>query len=376
VAKMKNLSIQTQHRIIRAEYIWIDGTEPTALLRSKTRTFAVGLKSGYADVTLALFPEWGFDGSSTNQANGVDSDCGLNPVAFCYNPAVQYGAGNSFLVLCEVMNPDGTPHETNHRAGLQKLMETKVGEGTLEERYRPQIGFEQEYTMFSHQRPLGWPIDPHGKRAMPPPQGPYYCGVGADEAYGRALAERHLEMCMMAGLSVCGINAEVMPGQWEFQIGHRNDELAADPLSASDELILARWLLFRLSEDYNITVTLDCKPMGGDWNGAGCHTNFSISDTRNEENGMESILAAMPKLEAAHKQHIAVYGYGNERRLTGKHETCPINEFRYGIADRGASVRIPRHVAVKGCGYLEDRRPGANIDPYIVSSRLIRTVCF
>lgn len=327
----------------KAEYIWIDGTEPTPLLRSKTRVLEDG----------AELPEWSFDGSSTNQADGHDSDCILRPVFQCPDPI---RGGDDVLVLCEVYNIDGTPHRTNTRAPLRATLETYASE-------EPWFGIEQEYTMFQGSRPLGWPDS-----GYPAPQGPFYCGVGADEVFGREIAEEHLEACIHAGLKIYGINAEVMPGQWEFQIG------TADPITVSDHLVVARWLLYRVGEDYGVSMTLHPKPVRGDWNGAGAHTNFSTKSTR-EDGGLEVIQAGMKKLEANHALHIAHYGDAIEQRLTGLHETCSYKQFKYGKSDRGASVRIPPNTYQDGKGYFEDRRPCANIDPYTVTRLLIETFC-
>jgi len=330
--------------MFKAEYIWVDGSEPTKTLRSKTRVVA----------DEAQPPEWNFDGSSTNQAEGHSSDCVLRPVFSCLDPI---HGGNHRLVLCEVFESSGKPHRTNSRAALRETVERYGKE------HDPWFGIEQEYTMFSKGRPLGWP-----EGGYPAPQGPFYCGVGADEAFGRPLAESHLDACIAAGLKIYGINAEVMPGQWEFQVG------TGGPLEVADHLQIARWLLFRLGEELGVSATLDPKPVRGDWNGAGAHTNFSTAAMRADK-GIDAIYAAMKKLQARHDVHIASYGHGIEQRLTGRHETCSYKEFRYGVSDRGASVRIPLHVADAGKGYLEDRRPCANVDPYVVTRLLIETVC-
>jgi len=340
-------------------YIWMDGAKPTQKLRSKMRV----IKHPKGEITLADFPDWGFDGSSTYQATGNDSDLVLKPVRFVNDPIL--GEGN-YLLLCEVMNPDGaTPHETNTRAHLCKVMANGGAE------HEPWIGFEQEYTLFRGSTPLGWP-----ERGYPAPQGPFYCGIGSDEVFGRALAEEHTQACMEANIMLFGTNAEVMPGQWEFQIGYRAiDNESPDPLTVADHLWLARWLLYRLGEDFGITATLHPKPVQGDWNGAGKHTNFSTKAMRDPSGGMATIEQAIERLSKRHKDHIAVYGHGLEERLTGKHETAPISQFTYGIGNRGASIRIPRSVAAHGYGYLEDRRPGANADPYQVAAVLVETIC-
>ena len=94
-----------------------------------------------------------------------------------------------------------------------------------------------------------------------------------------------------------------------------------------------------------------------------------------EPGGMDVILSVMPKLEARHQLHIENYGDGIEQRLTGLHETCSYREFKHGASDRGASVRIPLTVQEEGFGYFEDRRPCANVDPYVVCRLMIETCC-
>jgi glutamine synthetase len=332
---------------IKAEYIWIDGYTPTSKLRSKTKIVNGPIK----DVN--QLPDWGFDGSSTQQAEGNDSDCLLKPVSFYKDPT---RGKNDILVMCEVFNADGTIHKSNHRSQLRELSNKLTEEECW-------FGIEQEYTFFDGIKPLGWPDN-----GFPAPQGGYYCGVGSDEVYGRDIVEDHLEACLIAGLEISGINAEVMPGQWEFQVG------PIGPLDVSDQLWIARWLLYRIGEDYGVSATLDPKPVKGDWNGAGAHTNFSTKSMRSE-GGIKVIEKACKKLSKKHKEHIDVYGSGNQKRLTGLHETCSINDFRYGVSDRGASVRIPMGTAKDGFGYLEDRRPSANMDPYQVCFALMNTIC-
>ncbi len=332
---------------VKAEYIWIDGHSPTSKLRSKTKIVDGPIKD------VSQLPDWGFDGSSTQQAEGSDSDCLLKPVSIYKDPI---RGGDDILVMCEVFNADGSVHKSNSRAALRKLSEKFSDEQCW-------FGIEQEYTFFDGIKPLGWPDN-----GFPAPQGGYYCGVGSDEVYGRDIVEDHLEACLLAGLEISGINAEVMPAQWEFQVG------PVGPLDVSDQLWIARWLLYRIGEDYGVSATLDPKPVKGDWNGAGAHTNFSTKSMR-EKGGLKVIEAACEKLSKKHDEHIAVYGSSNEERLTGLHETCSINDFRYGVSDRGASIRIPMGTANDGYGYLEDRRPSANMDPYEVCYALINTIC-
>ena len=343
--------------ILQADYIWHDGAEPTQGLRSKTRI--VDLPE---QVSLSDFPEWSYDGSSTNQASGNDSDLAHKPVSFIEDPI--RGAGN-YLVLCEVMNPDGTPHSTNHRATLRQVLEEAGTECD------PIFGFEQEYTMFQNGRPLGCP-----ETGFPGPQGPYYCGLGGGNIVGREIVEAHTQACIDAGINIYGINAEVMMGQWEYQIGFRGfDGDTNDAITNVDHKEYAAYLLLRIAEEFEVKISFENKPIKGDWNGAGCHTNFSTKVMRDASTGKQAIDEAVSLLAKKHQEHIEVYGYKNDERLTGLHETCPITEFRVGDSDRGASIRIPLSVRQKGYGYIEDRRPGANANSYQVAARLIQTVC-
>ncbi|HAN30593.1 MAG TPA: glutamine synthetase [Myxococcales bacterium] len=328
--------------VYKAEYIWIDGSLPTAKLRCKTRVIEIGTEP----------PVWGFDGSSTNQAEGHASDCALNPVFSCPDPV---RGGPDRLVMCEVLNIDGTPHPSNKRSPLAAVVERAAD-------LEMWFGIEQEYTFFDGIKPLGWPDN-----GFPAPQGGYYCGVGADEVYGREIVEVHLEACIDAGLAISGINAEVMPGQWEFQIG------PLGPLEVSDQLWIARWLLYRIAEDYGVSATLHPKPVKGDWNGAGAHANFSSKSMRESINS-EELDKLSKALADRHEEHIEAYGAFIDERLTGLHETCSYREFKVGVSDRGASVRVPWQVAQDGKGYLEDRRPNANIDPYDVTRLLTEAV--
>ena len=328
----------------KLEYIWLDGYMPVPNLRGKTL-----IKEYDSFPTLEDLPDWGFDGSSTMQADGSNSDCILKPIRVFVDPARKNGA----LVLCEVMNPDGTPHASNKRATILD------DDGTW-------FGFEQEYFFYKDGRPLGFPE--HG---YPEPQGKYYTGVGYKQvgSIARQIVEEHLDLCLECGINHEGINAEVAKGQWEFQIFGKGSKKAAD------EMWMARYLLERLTEKYGVDIEYHCKPLGDtDWNGSGMHANFSTEYLRTV-GGKEYFEALMKAFEENLEDHIEVYGPDNHMRLTGKHETAPWNKFSYGVADRGASVRVP-HSFIKNDykGYLEDRRPNSQGDPYQIASQILKTV--
>jgi len=335
---------------VMAYYIWIDGTSEN--LRGKTRTLLRKPNS------VNDLPEWNYDGSSTNQSTGENSDVLLKPVSFYRDP---FRGGENILVMCETLAPDGSPHPTNKRAACKEKMD-KVSA------YRPWFGIEQEYTMFSANgiHPYCWPDN-----GFPEPQGPYYCGVGANRVHGRKIVEAHYRACLHAGIKIAGSNAEVMPSQWEYQIG------PCEGIEMGDMLWVSRWILCRVAEEFNVVISFDPKPISGDWNGAGCHTNISTEAMRHA-GGLAVIKEAMANFEKKHIDHIRAYdpkgGEDNKRRLTGAHETASIHEFSYGVANRGASVRIPRHVELEGCGYFEDRRPSSNADPYAVTDRIVQTM--
>jgi glutamine synthetase len=330
----------------KLEYIWLDGNEPTQQLRSKTKI----VKDFSGD--LSDCPIWSFDGSSTNQASGGSSDCLLKPVAIFPDPDRR----NAFLVMTEVLSADGTPHATNGRATID------------DDDNDFWFGFEQEYFLIdpATNLPLGFPHN-----GYPAPQGPYYCGVGGNRAFGREIVEEHLDLCIDAGLNIEGINAEVASGQWEYQI------FAKGGKAAGDQIWVARYLLERTAEKYGVGVDLHPKPLGDtDWNGSGMHCNFSNSLLRNAGNKetYNKVCEAFAPAEMI-KACIEVYGADNDKRLTGKHETQSIDKFSYGISDRGASIRIPIATVENGWkGWLEDRRPASNADPYKVSAVVIKAV--
>ncbi len=332
---------------VKLEYIWLDGTQPTQGMRSKTKVVdAKSFKGNPEDC-----PLWSYDGSSTNQAKGGSSDLLLKPVAVYEDP----GRHNAYFVMCEVLNSDGTAHDTNGRATIDDDDDDFW------------FGFEQEYVIVDPEinKPVGFP-----ENGYPAPQGPYYCSVGTGNAVGRELVEEHLDLCIDAGLNIEGINAEVMCGQWEFQI------FAKGAKSAGDQIWIARYILERTAEKYGLVIDWHPKPVKGDWNGSGMHANFSNSKLRKA--GKKSVyedICEKFRPEERIKEAISVYGAYNEERLTGLHETQAIDQFSYGVSDRGASIRIPIATVESGWkGWLEDRRPASNADPYKVAASIIRTV--
>lgn len=336
-------------KYVQATYVWIDGTGEN--VRCKDRVLEKTPQEA------SDCPEWQYDGSSTYQAQGGNSDVSLIPRALYRDP---FKAGdNDVIVLCDTYKADGTPCDSNHRAAMQSAYDrTKDTE--------PWFGIEQEYTFLDADgRPLGWPTN-----GFPGPQGPYYCAAGAEKVVGRDIVEAHALACLYAGIQFAGTNAEVMPAQWEYQVG------PSLGMKAADDLWISRYILWRIAEEFGVVVTFDPKPMTGNWNGAGGHTNFSTKPMR-EDGGMKAIEAAIEKLSKKHDKHIKAYdprgGKDNERRLLGALETSSIHKFSWGVADRGTSVRIPRGVAKANKGYLEDRRPASNMDPYSVCNAILTT---
>jgi glutamine synthetase len=327
------------------EYLWLDGYTPVPNIRSKTQ-----IKEFSSFPKLDELPIWGFDGSSTQQAEGKSSDCKLHPVAV-YPDSTRK---NGVLVMCEVYMPDDkTPHPSNTRA-------------TVLDDPDAWFGFEQEYFFYQDGRPLGFPDS-----GYPAPQGPYYTGVGYSNVgdIARQIVEEHLDLCLDAGINHEGINAEVAKGQWEFQIFGKGSKKAAD------DVWVARYIMMRLCEKYGVDINWHCKPLGAtDWNGSGMHTNFSTKHLR-EKGGEAYFKALMAAFDKYKNEHIAVYGPDNHMRLTGLHETQSIDKFNYGLSDRGASVRLPVNFIKEGYkGYLEDRRPNSQGDPYAIASRILKTI--
>ena len=353
----------SRNTICSLTYVWIGGSGE---LRSKVKylprsdLFDEEQHEGYP--SLNRVPEWTFDGSSTGQAATGNSDVFIKPVRLYYDPfsnGSEHSPCRDFLVLCATYDQNGNVHPTNHRDALCETLKAYDGDNEF------RFGIEQEYVLFDRtNKPYGWL-----ERDNPGlgPQGPYYCSTGGDRNFGRNISDKHARLCLAAGVKICGTNAEVMPAQHEYQLG------VSDGLLVSDDLWISRYILHRVTEEFECWVSLDPKPLEGDWNGSGCHLNCSTKRMR-EPNGYRYIIEACERLALRHAEHIAVYGTGNERRLSGQHETSDIHHFSYAEAHRGTSVRIPSQVVRDRKGQLEDRRPASNMDPYLVVERIVRTL--
>ena len=339
-----------------AEYIWCDSNNG---LRSKTKYFTLDTtKNNVKSTTIASFPDWNYDGSSTGQATTENSEVLLRPVSFVKDFIRKKHITNveCYLVLCETYS-DNEPLESNSRFSANKLFSENL-------KFEPKFGLELEFFLMQNSKPLGIPNYPE---QLPPPQGNYYCGIGTNNAIGRRFIEEVLTICSLTNLSITGLNAEVAPGQWEFQVCDVGIE-------ACDQFIFLRYIMERLGEDYDLSINYEPKPIEGDWNGSGCHINFSTKQMR-ETDGLTHIMNAINKLEKKHKEHMEVYGKNNNQRLTGHHETANYETFSHGVADRGKSIRIPTNTFNNKKGYFEDRRPASNIDPYLACIKIFETSC-
>jgi len=333
------------------KYIWLDGYTPEQHLRSK-----IQVAGGYGILSANDEPvNWSFDGSSTQQATGEDSDCVLKPVSAYRMRGDHHGLMVDTLVMCEVLNSDYTAHDSNYRTECEDLVDDEWW-----------FGFEQEYFLYQDGEPLGWKkFTDRGED--PAPQGQYYCGVGSENVVGREISEKHLHACLAAGIAITGTNAEVALGQWEYQCFGKG-------IKAGDDLWISRYILYEIAEDFGVNVVLHPKPKSGDWNGSGMHANFSNEEMRTD--GNEQLITEMcEKLGSRHEKAIIEYGSDNDMRLTGLHETQNIDTFSYGISDRGASIRIPIYTVEHDWnGYLEDRRPAGNANPYRIMSHIVETL--
>lgn len=343
----------------RLEYIWVGGSKE---LRSKVKVtknlkyIKDVLNKKHGEFTISDIPMWDFDGSSTGQATGDNSEVLLKPCKIYKNTSEVDGFEGSYYVLCETLLPNMTAHSTNTRSIAAELFKTHGAD------YEPMFGIEHEFFLLDGKtnKPLGFPII-----GNPKPQGQYYCSVGEGNAYGKKFLNEALSFAVKTGIQVTGSNLEVCPGQMEIQVCNYG-------IDAADDSMMLKYLLSKLGEDYGYIIEWGAKPVSGDWNGSGCHVNFSTNQMR-EEGGLEHIMDAINKLRKKHLEHINVYGDDNCERLTGLHETSDINTFSCGIADRGCSIRIPRNTERDKKGYFEDRRPSSSADMYLVTAKLFKT---
>lgn len=341
--------------MIELEYVWLDGNGPN--LRSKTRY----IERPESDRKLQIddVPEWGFDGSSTSQAEVSNSDMILKPARLYMSQSEP----NRGYVMCEVYNLKGKPHISNSRPDLIKALESDTSDLIF--------GVEQEYVMINpkQQQPFEWPTrwdeeEKMEKTFFPGPQGRYYCGTG-NFVRGREHVRDHARRCHDIGIKLTGVNAEVMLSQWEYQLGPQN------PLQLADDMWMARFLYEQVAEENGFAVEYFPKLFkdSDEWAGTGCHINFSTSTLRNGGDNKRYIDDLLVGISEDHKKHIKVYGQGNEFRLTGKNETAHIDTFEWGDSDRSVAMRIPH-----GANYIEDRRPGGNINPYEAFTALIESI--
>lgn len=325
------------------EYIWIGGKGE---IRSKTKV----LTNCDSMTNIDNIPEWNYDGSSTWQADSnKNTEVILKPCAIFKDPIRNITNANCYLILCDTYDEYGVPLKSNTRVLAKEIFNKNL----LEE---PWFGLEQEYYIKHNSNEAI-------KHNM---EGYHYCGF-TNKSVERKIVDEHLEACINAGLTISGINAEVVEGQWEYQIG------PCVGIDLGDQFIISRYLLYKIAEKYDSMIDYNPKPYK-DKNGSGCHNNFSTNSTR-KENGIEEIYNYMIKLKKKHKQHLDVYGEENEKRLTGIHETSSYDQFSWGVGTRNTSVRIPNQVFKVGYGYFEDRRPASNIDPYLTTSMLFKTCC-
>lgn len=329
------------------EYVWLDGYKPEPNLRSKVKIVEYEL---IKSLKIEDFPTWNFDGSSTNQAETGKSDCLLNPVRIYISKDFPLEK-NVIYVFCEVMDSDNIPHKSNYRSPLNEEQEDLW------------FGFEQEYFIYNE---TGGNVLGHDRRLLEG-QGKYYCGVGHN-VVGRDFVEEHLNMCLDHKIDITGTNAEVALGQWEYQV------FSKGKLKGGDDLWMSRYFLYKISEKYGYHIELHPKPLiYGEWNGSGLHTNFSNDRMRNK-GGYDYFLSIFNSFGSRHQEHIKAYGSNNHLRLTGDFETQSIDTFSWGVSDRGASIRVPQDTAKEWKGYVEDRRPGSNANPYKIIKEIVTSL--
>lgn len=350
----KYLDLEQPDDVVFVTYVFVDGTLEN--VRAKTRTL------DFEPKTAKDCPEWTYCALGTYQwaDAGAKSEMFLVPVALFRDPFLK---GRNKLVLCETLLHDRRPPETNTRWSCDKAMKEAANED-------PWFGIEQEYVLLDADKiPLGWPKDNNVIR----PLGPYFLGVGVGNVFGRQISDAHLKACAYAGVKIAGTNAEVVLSQWEYQVG------PLPGVQAADHLWMSRYILHRVAEEFGVIVSFDPKPFqSNELCGSGGHINFSTRQMR-DDGGIEYILEALKKLEVKSELHLTNYdpqkGKSNSRRLNAGMLATPSEDFTADKCSRLSSIRVPRLVVEAGKGYLEDRRPGANVEPYRATETLVKTVC-
>ena len=340
---INKISFQTLPNHIQATYVWIGGNKE---VRSKTKTLP---RTKYE---VSDLPDWNYDGSSTNQAQGHFSEIIIKPQRIFKDPFRKDG----LLVMCDTYLTTGEPHSTNTRYNANKTFNEKLSE-------HPWFGIEQEFFVMKKgtRTPLGFPSN-----GFPEPQGKYYCSVGSSNCMGRDVLETFYRAAVFAGIKISGTNVEVAPSQFEYQVG------PCTGIESGDHLWMSRYILHRVSELYDVDVNFEPKPVKGDWNGSGCHTNYSTLPMR-KENGLDHILKAINQLRMNHTHMVPYYGDDNNKeRLTGQHETGHWSEFSWGYGDRGATVRVGTDVKKAKKGYFEIRAVSSDMDPWYTTSEIFR----
>ena len=350
---------------VQVTYVWNDGR--TDRTKSKSRVLS------HVPVTAADVPVWGFGMVIQDPVSGkpVAADHFLRPIRLYKDP---FRGGSNRIVLCDTLDESGSaPASYNTRVALKEIADA------VADSHEPWIGIEQEYVLMESglgsdstgQRPLGWPVSGFPDRDS---LYEYMHGVGGDVVIGREIHESAYRAALYAGVGVFGENSEAMPAQWEFQVG------PSDPLKCADDIWMLRFILARTAESFRSSLCIEPRSVKGkDWPGTGTHTNISTRQMRDRKQGREALQQVLQKLQSKHSEHMLVYdregGKANANRLTGGIVNCRAEEFTTGIADRCASVRIPQQTANEGAGYIEDRRPAGNADPYRVIERILRTIC-
>ncbi len=325
------------------EYIWLDAENK---FRSKIRVL---------ELDSDIASPWNYDGSSTNQATTESSEVILKVVSTFNHPFM-----NGKLNVCATYDINDNPISNNHYHKANEIFNKKKDE-------MPWFGLEQEYFLYKDNKPLGLVFDTTIDPEYPEPtkithSNIYYCSHINQDQLGVKIAHNHLMACLKAGIKISGINAEVVPGQWEFQVG------PCVGINAGDDMLAARYLLKRIAAMHDIEINFHPKPLPR-FSGSGMHTNFSTCKMRNDD-GLKEIYRVIENLKKSHETDILKYGSDNNLRLTGSHETANIKEFSYGIGSRNTSIRIGYDTAKNNKGYFEDRRPAANCDPYLVTSSI------